>query len=82
MKQGRALEIMLSGANVMLTGQAGAGKSYVIGKFIEASKKKKIVVTATTGLAATQIGGQTIHSWSGIGLDKHLHDDYIYTSTS
>lgn len=81
MKQDRALEIMLTGANVMLTGQAGAGKSYVINKFVEAVKRKRkhVVVTATTGLAATQIGGQTIHSWSGIGLDKYLHEDYIYT---
>ena len=81
MKQDRALEIMLSGANVMLTGQAGAGKSYTINKFVEAAKRKrkKVVVTATTGLAATQIGGSTIHSWSGIGLDNKLHEDYIYT---
>ena len=81
MIQSRAIEIMLSGANVMLTGQAGAGKSYTINKFVEESKRrrKKVVVTATTGLAATQIGGSTIHSWSGIGLDNHLHEDYIYT---
>ena len=81
MKQDRALEIMLSGANVILTGHAGAAKSYTINKFVEAAKRKrkKVVVTATTGLAATQIGGSTIHSWSGIGLDNKLHEDYIYT---
>lgn len=81
MKQGRALEIMLSGANVVLTGQAGSGKTWTINEFVKQAKKqhKKVVVTATTGLASSHIGGQTIHSWSGMGLDDHLHDDYIYT---
>jgi ATP-dependent DNA helicase PIF1 len=81
MIQARAIEIMLSGANVLLTGQAGSGKTWTINEFVKQAKKKhkKIVVTATTGLASSHIGGQTIHSWSGMGLDDHLHDDYIYT---
>lgn len=81
MKYPRALEIMLSGENVLLTGQAGSGKTWTINEFVKQAKKhrKKIVVTATTGLASSHIGGQTIHSWSGMGLDDHLHDDYIYT---
>lgn len=81
MIQSRAIEIMLEGNNVLLTGQAGAGKTWTINEFVKQAKKKhkKIVVTATTGLASSHIGGQTIHSWSGMGLDDHLHDDYIYT---
>ena len=80
MNQERALEILLAGDSVMLTGPAGAGKSYLLKQFIDAAKKKrkKVVVTATTGLAAAHLGGQTIHSWSGIGLGTKLHDDYIY----
>lgn len=81
MIQARAIEIMLEGSNVLLTGQAGSGKTWVINEFVKQAKRKhkKIVVTATTGLASSHIGGQTIHSWSGMGLDDHLHDDYIYT---
>lgn len=81
MIQSRAIEIMLEGHNVLLTGQAGSGKTWTINEFVKKAKKqhKKVVVTATTGLASSHIGGQTIHSWSGMGLDDHLHDDYIYT---
>lgn len=81
MKQARAIEIMLEGHNVLLTGQAGSGKTWTINEFVKQARKRhmKVVVTATTGLASSHIGGQTIHSWSGIGLDDHLHDDYIYT---
>lgn len=70
MKQGLALEIMLSGESVLLTGPAGAGKTYVLNQFVKLAKHegKKVSVTATTGLAATHLGGTTIHSWAGIGI--------------
>ena len=81
MTQEQALKIMLSGRNALLTGPAGAGKSYLLAKFIDEARKrgKKVTVTATTGLAAAHLGGQTIHSWSGIGISKELSEDYIYT---
>ena len=72
---------MLSGDNVLLTGQAGSGKTWTINEFVKQAKRqrKKVVVTATTGLASSHIGGQTIHSWSGMGLNDHLSEDYVYT---
>ena len=79
MIQARAIEIMLSGENVLLTGQAGSGKTWTINEFKRLSRGKKIIFTATTGLASSHIGGQTIHSWSGIGLGDKLSSDYIYT---
>lgn len=70
MNQGLALEIMMAGHSVLLTGAAGAGKTYVLNQFIKLAKAggKHVSVTATTGLAATHLGGTTIHSWAGIGV--------------
>ncbi len=81
MDQALALEILLDGHSALLTGPAGSGKTYVLNQFIRHAKKegKTVAVTATTGLAATHLGGSTIHSWSGIGihdeLPRYFHDD-------
>lgn len=65
---------MLQGHSVLLTGQAGAGKTYVLNDFIKRAKAdgKTVAVTATTGLAASHLGGTTIHAWSGIGIHDEL----------
>lgn len=78
MDQALALEILHDGHNVLLTGPAGAGKTYVLNQFIRQAKVdgKHVSVTATTGLAATHLGGNTIHAWSGIGIHDELKDDF------
>jgi len=48
--------------SIFLTGKAGTGKSTVLKKFIN-NTDKNIVVLAPTGVAAINIGGQTIHSF-------------------
>lgn len=79
MNQGLALEIMLAGESVLLTGPAGAGKTYVLNQFIKLAKHdgKHVSVTATTGLAATHLGGTTIHSWAGIGIHDELPSGFV-----
>lgn len=74
MNQALALEILLSGESALLTGPAGSGKTYVLNQFIKYARAdgKSVAVTATTGLAATHIGGNTIHAWSGIGIHNSL----------
>lgn len=74
MKQRQALAVMLEGSSVFLTGPPGAGKTYVLNEFIERAKRsgKHVAVTASTGIAATHIGGTTIHSWSGLGIRDTL----------
>lgn len=81
MNQGLALEIMLAGESVLLTGPAGAGKTFVLNQFIKLAKYegKHVSVTATTGLAATHLGGTTIHSWSGIGVHDFVSDNFVNT---
>lgn len=76
MTQAEALELMHSGANVFLTGEPGAGKTYTLNKFIEEAqlKHKRIAITASTGIAASHIGGTTIHSWSGLGIADAISD--------
>ena len=70
---------MLSGESVLLTGPAGAGKTFVLNQFIRIAKGegKHVSVTATTGLAATHLGGTTIHSWSGIGVSDELAHGFV-----
>lgn len=70
MDQALALEIMMSGESVLLTGPAGSGKTYVLNQFVKRSRAdgKHVSITATTGLAATHLHGNTIHAWSGIGI--------------
>ena len=67
-----AFEILNSSKNVFLTGAPGSGKSFTIKKFVAHCKSKDInvAVTALTGCAAFLIGGQTVHSWSGIGTGE------------
>lgn len=74
MTQNEALDILKMGHSVFLTGAAGTGKTYVLNKYIEYLKSHSITpaITASTGIAATHIGGQTIHSWSGIGVYEKL----------
>ncbi|CAJ0908119.1 8902_t:CDS:10 [Entrophospora sp. SA101] len=63
-------------SNVFFTGAAGTGKSLLLRVLIKALKQKhekisydkdSIGVTATTGIAAINIGGKTLHSFTGIG---------------
>lgn len=65
---------MLGGEAVFLTGPPGAGKTYILNEFIRRAKKhgKTVAVTASTGIAATHIGGVTIHSWSGLGIKEYI----------
>jgi ATP-dependent DNA helicase PIF1 len=69
MNQSRALDILKTGANAFLTGEPGAGKTFVINQYVAYlhASGVKVAVTASTGIAATHIGGMTIHSWSGVG---------------
>jgi ATP-dependent exoDNAse (exonuclease V) alpha subunit len=76
MKQKEALDILKSGYNVFLTGAPGSGKTFLVNKYIDYLRKNNISVsiTASTGIAATHMGGTTLHSWSGLGIREELDD--------
>lgn len=48
--------------NAFITGKAGTGKSTLLQLF-KNTTRKKLVVLAPTGIAALNVGGQTIHSF-------------------
>lgn len=79
MIQDQAYDILAMGQNVFLTGAAGTGKTYLVNRFVRHCHEHGIVIaiTASTGIAATHIGGMTIHSWSGLGIRDTLTDDDI-----
>lgn len=70
---------MMTGANVFLTGAPGSGKTYVLNQFVKRAERagKQVAVTASTGIAASHLGGSTIHSWSGLGILDDLSKDDI-----
>lgn len=74
MTQDTALAILKTGANVFLTGEPGAGKTHTVNRYVSWLIERGIhpAITASTGIAATHIGGMTVHSWSGIGIQPSL----------
>ena len=76
-EQKRVQELVCSQKkSVFFTGSAGTGKSVLMRSIIADLRRQyvrdpdRIAVTASTGLAACNIGGVTLHSFGGIGLGK------------
>lgn len=73
--QQHALNCVMRGENVFITGKAGSGKSFLIARIKEhlIEMGQTFYVTAATGSAAFNIAGMTLHSYAGIGLgDRDL----------
>ncbi|KAG8837213.1 hypothetical protein FRB91_008285, partial [Serendipita sp. 411] len=66
--------VVQEGKNVFFTGSAGTGKSVLLRSIIKSLRAKyvkspdAIAITASTGIAACNIGGVTVHSFGGFGL--------------
>ncbi|CUM56142.1 unnamed protein product [Debaryomyces fabryi] len=71
-EQEYVLQLATNGQSLFYTGSAGTGKSVLLRSIIKSLKKKHekgdVAVTASTGLAACNIGGITLHSFAGVGL--------------
>nr|XP_053626212.1 ATP-dependent DNA helicase PIF1-like [Cherax quadricarinatus] len=70
-EQKRVLSIVQSGRNIFFTGSAGTGKSFLLKRIVGVLPPDVTFVTASTGVAACQIGGTTLHAfavWSTLNL--------------
>jgi ATP-dependent DNA helicase PIF1 len=72
--QQKALNAVLEGKSVFITGPGGTGKSHLIKTIYDTieAQHKRVAITALTGCAALLLGfhAKTIHSWGGIGLGR------------
>lgn len=62
------MKAVSEGKSVFFTGAAGTGKSFLLSHIIKSAPKAGLFVTASTGLAAVNIRGTTIHAFAGVGL--------------
>jgi ATP-dependent DNA helicase PIF1 len=84
-EQQRVIDLLNAGRNVFCTGYAGTGKSFLLSE-VQRQRSLHItqgntVVTASSGLAALNIDGQTIHRFSGVGTAEGPVD-YVVDSAS
>lgn len=69
--------------HLFFCGAAGTGKSALVAEIVRGlcarwpDEPGAVCVTALTGLAAIKAGGQTIHSWAGIGIQHKNARDHL-----
>lgn len=83
-EQRKVLDLVAeSKKSVFFTGSAGTGKSVLLREVIRILRDKyrreidRVAVTASTGLAACNVGGVTLHSFAGIGLGKEAVPELV-----
>ncbi|EFR04685.1 DNA repair and recombination protein PIF1 [Nannizzia gypsea CBS 118893] len=83
-EQNQVIEtIVKKGKSVFYTGSAGTGKSVLMREIIRQLRLKyrrdsdAVAVTASTGLAACNIEGVTLHSFAGVGLGKESTQELV-----
>ncbi|GFR48015.1 hypothetical protein Agub_g9844, partial [Astrephomene gubernaculifera] len=80
-EQERVLQLVRNGDNIFFTGNAGTGKTFVLTRVIDELRQRyeeefgrRVAVCASTGIAATHIGGTTLHSALGCGVPTEYRD--------
>jgi len=67
-EQRQALQSARNGHSIFVTGSAGVGKSFLLKEIMKEIRGPSTYITASTGVAACNIGGITLHSFAGLGL--------------
>ena len=72
--QQAAFDDACSGKNLFITGAGGVGKSFLIHRIKKQLEKqgKQVALTSSTGISAINIGGNTIHSFMGLGASSNV----------
>jgi hypothetical protein len=84
-EQRSVLAEVKKGNSVFFTGPAGTGKSVLLREIIKLFAplpNEELAITASTGIAAVNIGGGTLHSFASIGLGKLDKDKLVKQITS
>ena len=68
--------------NVFLTGSGGSGKSFLLNVIRKCLPSETCFVTASTGVAASLIGGTTLHSFAGLAVDNDNNSNNTNTKLS
>lgn len=66
-EQKLVMKTIKEGKSVFFTGSGGSGKSFLISVIKKMFNHETCFVTASTGVAASLIGGITLHAFAGIG---------------
>ena len=82
LEQSSVLEKVKKGQTLFFTGSAGTGKSYLLKEIIAALPPDTTYATASTGSAASQIGGTTLHSFAGIGTGRSTLEHCIQLAST
>ena len=73
----------MKGHNLVLTGQAVTGKSYVIKKAVKQLRRRgvHVALTCSTGIGTLVFGNElslTLHKWAGLEDGRHQDDELFY----
>lgn len=73
-EQKNVVKRVKEGRSVFFTGSGGSGKSFLISIIKKCLPHDKTFITASTGVAASLIGGITLHAFSGVSASAADND--------